>query len=210
MSRITTKDDNSVIQLRATAILVLTILSMVIFLFLFILFVIAFIEEESNEIIQTFIVIVSIFIILFIMSYYLKGVFEVYKTRHMEVRNGYIIVGKMVGKLQKGTACLEGEMKYQCDKFLMKDICKIGYSIELYGHLLEFHQWGTTYQFKSYEMVFELTNGNRITFDASWFSKKKMKKLFNIIYKNTRVVPEKKVIKKYRLKPFLKETLQKP
>lgn len=144
---------------------------------------------------QIFFSAICIIIMLTILVFLLIGGINIYKNRYIELQNDYIKIVKRVGKLQKETECLKGKVKYKCDEFLITDICKMGYSNELYGHLLEFHQGKASYQIKNYEMVFVLMNGERITVDISWFSKKKMKKFFTIVYKKTQLIPEKKLRK---------------
>ncbi|MDD3403585.1 MAG: hypothetical protein PHQ72_09550 [Hespellia sp.] len=186
------------IRFRATNILISLILIVVVFLFVYIAACSTIILETSHMEqgnLKALILLTIIFGATLI--FLIMGGLSMYNTRFIEILDDKILVHEKVGELKKETTCLSGKMKNKCEEFLIEDIQKIGYSSELYGHPLEFHQGKTSYQIKNYEMVFELVNGEKITIDISQFSRKSMRKLFLHIYKKIQLLPEKKLRKDF-------------
>lgn len=189
------KNNNGSIQVRATKIIPVLFIGVVGGLGTLAFSLAAVFQKD---LVVTLIGVIGIIICLAGLIAYFIGYGKIYKIRYIEIENDYVKVSKMVGQFEEGTALLQGKMKYQFDKFPIKDICKIGYSEELYGHLLEYHKEPTPNDSIVAEMVFELINGERVTIILDLFTQEKMREFFRIIYEKTQVIPEKSLREDYR------------
>lgn len=201
MYRLMKKTNDCTIQVRATGVIwALFVYAMYLLPIIILLVYVIFITEVLLVILLA--AIGAMIILIDLIVSVSRGI-KIYKTRFIEIQNDTIKISKMAGKLKKRRKkyALEGELKYQCDKFLITDICKIGYSDEFYGHILDFHQEiSHRGKYISFEMVFELVSGERITIDVSAFPKKKMKKVFTTVYEKTKVMPGKKLGEEFMFK----------